>query len=218
MISSSRRAALRRRPRARRRARSRPSRVIAPASTACASSPLWLACSQSSQKIRHAQQLARPRSPPCRARRRPSGSRAAPARSVPSASRTSWPGVTVTTRSAPSASSTRRRDADAELGGGRLGAAPRSTSKSATSRPRAEERARRRPAVDAGADHGGRSAGRPSVSAASTAAAPVRSAVTAPASSTRLDERPFDASERSDEPASRSAGRARGCPETTSPT
>ena len=58
------------------------------------------------------------------------------------------------------------------------------------------ERPRRGLAVDAGADHGRRVRRRsPSVSAASTAAAPVRSAVTAPASSTATGI-PFDASER----------------------
>ena len=53
-------------------------RVDAPASTACASSPPWLACSQSSQKMRRARARSL-RSPPCPARRRPSGSRAGPA-------------------------------------------------------------------------------------------------------------------------------------------
>ena len=95
----------------------------------------------------------RPRSRPCRGRRRPSGSTCWPARSEPSASRISRPGVTVTTTSAASASSSARGDADAELGRDRPTRAPASTSQSATSRPRAANVRAAAAAVHARADH-----------------------------------------------------------------
>ncbi len=174
------------------------SRCSAPASTARTSSPLWLACSQSSQKacVLTSSSTAISALPGPSA---PMRLTCWPARSDPGGRSTSWPGVIVTTRSAASASS---RD-PATLAPS-LRAAPRarpsSTSHSATSRPRARNVfAAARPLTPAPTTAAVSASGRPSVSAARTAAAPVRSAVTAPASNTARSI-PFDASERRTSP------------------
>ena len=138
-------------------------------------------------------------------------------RASPRSSSTSWPGVTVTSRSARERLLERARDRRAELVGRararaprrRPRARPRGRARGTSAPPRGRSRRRRsRPRVAASA--------RPSVSAASTAAAPVRSAVT------RRRRAPPRAARRRRSRAARarspSAGRAPGCPGTTSPT
>ena len=169
-----------------------PSRSSLPASTACTSSPLWLACSQSSAKIlvRRSSSTAISAFPGPSA---PIRLTCWPGWSEPAARSTSWPGVTVTSRSALSASSRLATLAPSSSADRR--ARSSSTSKRATSRPRARNVfAAAIPFTPAPTTAAVPASARPSVSAASTAAAPVRSAVTAPASSTARSE-PFDASE-----------------------
>ena len=90
-------------------------RVIAPASTAAASSPPWLACSHSSQKTRtraiSATAISALPGPSA-----PIRLTCWPARSEPSDSSTSRPGVTVTTTCGAERFLLGRSDADAELG------------------------------------------------------------------------------------------------------
>ena len=128
-------------------------RVIAPASTAAASSPPWLACSHSSQKTR-TRAISSTAISAFPGPSAPIRLTCCPGRSEPGPSRISLPGVTVTTTSAPSASASRRGDADPELGGD---GPPRSasTSQSADVAAARLQAPRRRPAVDAGADHRG---------------------------------------------------------------
>ena len=166
-----------------RRARSPRLAPTPPASTACTSSPPWLACSQSSQKTR-ARRARRRRSRPCPARRRPSGSRAGPGGAsprredlAPGRDRHDDVGRERLLREPRDA----RRRARRGVRGPRRGPRPR--------RPRAARAPRtsgppRAPFTPAPTTAAVAASARPSVSAASTAAAPVRSAVTAPASST----------------------------------
>ena len=144
-------AARRPRRRARRRARS-PARARAsrprPRAT---SSPLWLACSQSSQKtcVRTSSSTAISALPGPSA---PIRLTCCPGRSEPGPNSTSCPGVTVTTTSAASASSrepaTAAPSSSAAARGARLVDVPEQHGA-----PRRDERPRRGAAVDAGADH-----------------------------------------------------------------
>ena len=141
----------------------------------------------------------RRRSPPCRGRPRPSARRAGPVAASRSGRRISRPGVTVTSRSAASASSrltatrppTRSATAPARAV---------STSHTSGARPRAAKvRAAASPFTPAPTTAALVASARPRTSAASTAAAPVRAAVTAPASSTATS-RPSSADETSTTP------------------
>ncbi len=170
--------------------------MIAPASTAAASSPPWLACSHSSQKTR----TRRISSTAISAFPGPSAPirlTCWPGRSEPGPRRISRPGVTVTTTSALSASASvaaTPTPSSAATARRRSG----STSHSTTSRPRAFRLlADARPLTPAPITAA--SPDRPSVSAASAAAAPVRSAVTAPASSSASTS-PVSASESTTSP------------------
>ena len=179
-------------PRARRlRRETSPSWVTslarAPASTAWTRSPLWLACSQSSQKTRTRA------SSPTAISAFPGPVRAHQARVLPGAERAFLddelaPGVTVTRRSASSASSRlagAARRARAAAARARSG----STSQSRTSRPAGDERPRRRPPVHAGADHGGRGGARPAERLGGEHGRAGSHAVTAAASRTALEGR-----------------------------
>ena len=108
--------------------RSRPRAGARPPRPRATSSPLWLACSQSSQKTRDARELVRRRSPPCRGRRHPSGSRAAG-----------------TQRSLAEDDLPARRHRDDEVGGERLLAARRLRARRARRGHRRARDRRRRP-------------------------------------------------------------------------
>ena len=140
----------------------------------------------------------RRRSPPSPARRRPSGSRAGLAGA-------SLPGAAPRGRASSSRAGRRRAPPPASPPALRARPRPGSPARSRRrrarrSRPRARNvRAAAIPFTPAPTTAAVWASGRPSVSAASTAAAPVRSAVTAPASRTARNV-PFDASESSTSP------------------
>ena len=167
MISSSLAAASARRRRARRRAASRPSRATSPASTACASSPPWLACSQSSQKRCARCELASLRPPPCPGRRRPSATRAGPGGSVPSAEQHLVAGRDGDDDVGRERLLERRRDVRSRARARPARARVPSTSQTRDRATARDERPRGGAAVHAGADHrrrrriGARRASRP---------------------------------------------------------